>query len=557
MDLRFIPVRSLALCLCLPLAASACADDKSGDQGSSDDASSTGTASGDGDGDPTGDGDGDSTGDGDGDPTGDGDGEPTGDGDGDAYPSLSWTPIGPDGWSQYEPHEGTALIYVSSSSGDDQNDGLSEANPVQTIARALEIAKQRSSDGTVARPDWILFKRGDTWVENFRFRFDTVKGGLSIEHPFILTSYGEGPRPRFEWPGSGPLWSYGWYGGDFPTGDEAPAYWAILGLEFATTTKDPASPDYSPEWIYDGGNPASVAWQREGHHILFEDCRFSYTPLVVQSGWPHHIAVRRNLFLDNYGYHDHYLTDSEYHHAQGIYMNEVDEILIEENLLDHNGWLSGGMDYPTTAPTIYNHNIYLNSDTTNVWIHRNISARGSADGFKTRGGGHVIDNLLLGNGINININGYGHPDVDQTARYNVVLASLGLPLHGPAENSGHIPRDWGIHFGEITEELLDVEGNIVAHSPEGKQAVSNNCEALPACAGGVIVYGWGDDPDSPGPFGDPQRGIETYMESLGETATLEAFLVEARQQSRDDWRPAYTAGAVNGWVREGFGVVME
>jgi hypothetical protein len=384
-----------------------------------------------------------------------------------------------------------------------------------------------------------------------------VKGGLSIEYPFILGSYGDGPRPLFIWPESGPLWSYGWYGSGFSTGTDAPAYWAILGLDFYTPTKDPDSADYDAAWIYDGGNPASVAWQREGHHILFEDCRFRYTPLVVQNEWPHHVAVRRNLFLDNYGYHDHYLTDTEYHHAQGIYMNEVDEILLEENLLDHNGWLSDGMDYPTTAPTIYNHNVYLNSDTTNVWIHRNISACGSADGFKARGGGHLIDNLLLGNGINININGYDQPDVDQTARYNVVMGSLGLPLHGPPEASGHAPRDWGIHFGDITESKLDAVGNIVAHSPNGKRAMTTECAGIQACADGHIVYDWGDDPDSSGPFTDPDRSLETYLETLNEPASLEAFLEAARQQSRDDWRPELTAKVVNDYIREGFDVQMD
>lgn len=235
-------------------------------------------------------------------------------------------------------------------------------------------------------------------------------------------------------------------------------------------------------------------------------------------------------------------------------MNEVDEILLEENLFDHNGWLSEGMDYPTTAPTIYNHNVYLNSDTTHVVIHRNITARASADGFKARGGATVIDNLALHNGINININGYDYPDVDQTARYNVVMGSLGLALHGPPEASGHAPRDWGIHFGDITEALLDVEGNIVAHSPDGKRAIASVCEAIPACVDGHVVHAWGTDPDTPGDFPDPDRTIESYMATLGEDPTLDAFLDAARQQSRASWRPELSAGAVNDYVREGFGL---
>ncbi len=470
------------------------------------------------------------------------------------YDSLSWSPVGEDGWTQYEPHEDTQLIHVSSSSGSDDNDGLTPETAVQTVARAIAIASERSQGATIARPDWILFRSGDEWTENFAFRSDTIKGGLSVEFPFLLTSYGDGPRPKFTWAEGGPAWSYGWWGGGWPTGDDAPAYWSIVGLEFYASTKDPNSPDFDADRIYDGSNPPNVMFQREGHHILVEDCKFQYSALVFQSEWPHHVAVRRSLFLDNYGYHDHFLTDSVYEHSQGLYMNEVDEVLLEENLFDHNGWLSEGADYPTTAPTIFNHNVYLNSDTTNVVVHRNITSRSSADGIKGRGGGQLLNNLGLQCGIAFNLNGYSLPDIPQTARHNVVLDSHNMDLHGQPQYSGHAPRDWGIVFGLIDESMLETEGNIVAHSPTGNAPISSQCEGIAACADGFIVHNWGSYPDTPGSFPEPERNLEGYMESLGETPTFEAFIAEARRQSRANWRPRYTADAVNDWIREGFAV---
>jgi len=468
--------------------------------------------------------------------------------------SLSWSPVGDDGWTHYEAHEDTVKFYVSASGGDDGNDGLSEATPVQTVVRALELVRERSEGATIARPDWLLFKAGDTWREGFRFRADTVKGGLSVEYPFLISTYGQGDRPTFIWPDSGPIWSYGWYGGGWHTGDDAPAYWSIIGLRFYAATKDPASEEFAPGRIYTSANPPHVFFQREGHHILFEDCSFNYTSMVAQSDWPHHIALRRNLFLDNYGYHDHAETDSVYHHAQGVFMNEVEHILIEENLLDHNGWLSGGSDHPTTAPTIYNHNIYLNADTRHVVVHGNITARSSADGVKARGGGAVINNLAIGDGIPININGYGLDGVETTARYNVVMKSLNLPLHGPESSSGHLERDWGIYFGAIDEAQMDVVGNIVAHSPNGKRPVADACLAIPACVEGHIVYNWGSDDNTAGDFPEPERNLESYLTGIGETATLEHYLSEARLQSRSRWRTDLTAAAINTYIREGFGV---
>jgi hypothetical protein len=55
-------------------------------------------------------------------------------------------------------------------------------------------------------------------------------------------------------------------------------------------------------------------------------------------------------------------------------------------------------------------------------------------------------------------------------------------------------------------------------------------------------------------FPDPKRTVETYMASLGLEPTLEAFIAEVRKQSKANWRPEFTAAAVNGYVRAGFGL---
>lgn len=54
-------------------------------------------------------------------------------------------------------------------------------------------------------------------------------------------------------------------------------------------------------------------------------------------------------------------------------------------------------------------------------------------------------------------------------------------------------------------------------------------------------------------YPDPNRTIETYQASLGGTATIDAFISEARKQSKATWRTEYTASAVNDWIRAGFG----
>jgi hypothetical protein len=77
------------------------------------------------------------------------------------------------------------IIYVSASTGDDTNDGLSPDFPVKTITRGEQLVRDRS-------PDWLLLKRGDRWQVGLD---DWHKRGRSAEQPMIIGAYGTGSRP--------------------------------------------------------------------------------------------------------------------------------------------------------------------------------------------------------------------------------------------------------------------------------------------------------------------------------------------------------------------------
>jgi hypothetical protein len=53
-------------------------------------------------------------------------------------------------------------------------------------------------------------------------------------------------------------------------------------------------------------------------------------------------------------------------------------------------------------------------------------------------------------------------------------------------------------------------------------------------------------------FPDSTRDIETYMSSLGQTATIVAFINKCRAQTRNNWDTDYTASIVNSWIRGGY-----
>ena len=59
---------------------------------------------------------------------------------------------------------------------------------------------------------------------------------------------------------------------------------------------------------------------------------------------------------------------------------------------------------------------------------------------------------------------------------------------------------------------------------------------------------------TPPAFPDPQRDIEGYMVHLGLGNDFDDFIVAVYAQSRTNWNPALTAGAINDWLRGGFGM---
>lgn len=73
-------------------------------------------------------------------------------------------------------------FYVSSSEGDDSNDGKSEATPLKTLARVTELGQITGDD--------ILFKTGDV------FNGQLVISASGVENdPIVVSSYGEGDKP--------------------------------------------------------------------------------------------------------------------------------------------------------------------------------------------------------------------------------------------------------------------------------------------------------------------------------------------------------------------------
>jgi hypothetical protein len=384
------------------------------------------------------------------------------------------------------------------------------------------------------------------------------------------------------------------------------------------------------------GNPRGIQLYGSVRDFLLEDCCIQAfdTNIVIQgtpdeSGRHRDIAIRRNVIVDAYS-----TTKSN---AEGIYVSGTDGLLIEENVIDHNGWRD---DVPGSTPNWFRHNVYIQNGCTGVVFRGNIVA--GTDGLQQRPGGLCENNLFLRNALALQFGSGTTPEpngVTGTVRQNVVLDGRDI-------DAGN-PRGWGLITGNVVDGRF--EHNIVAHNATGTAPNpwvlnfdngNGNPRGMKNCVfDHNIVYDWGSsgrgaqaatyqpgalvnltfshndiqgvvdttflaafssttpelasqihglsnrwhrasgDPkklfqlggvdmsfegfkkaigDTTSTFGavkypDPGRTVATYHVSIGGAASYDAFMAEARKQSKSHWRPQYTADAVNAYIRAGFG----
>jgi hypothetical protein len=519
--------------------------------------------------------------------------------------SIVVTQLTAGGWTTFEPSADSRIVYVSSSGGDDANDGLSELAPKATIAAGLALMRH-------GYPDWLLLKKGDVFgaaqVPPGGFRWRT--SGRSDTEPTLFSSYGPAPdpRPRIETGGQAAIFVSGGGGTPNPV-----AHVAFVGLDLS------ASPRTGTQ------NPHGINFNWHMDDVLIEDCRIAhfFNGITAQNsaGRIYALRIRRNVV------HDCYSLDSN--HAQGIYCDEVTGLLIEENVIDHGGWTE--LDPNGAAPDIFKHGVYVQGDAREVVFRNNIVSNSSSHGAQLRSGGIANDNVFVRNSVALLLAGDGE------ARGNVVLDGKDIT---PA-----LPRRQGIHVQNVPTGAL-ISHNVVANSTPGPGSKAIVLQVLVDGASRFgmrnvileqnVVYGWGgealDFQDFAGtffesvivrdndfqnlvdaqelvqhqslettgatamsgnryhsasapagawasvdnvnysladylalvgdatssaavaPYPDPASTIGAYHASVGGAATHAAFVAEALLQSKSNWRAQYTAQAVLQYVRDGFAV---
>ncbi|MEX0930421.1 MAG: fibronectin type III domain-containing protein [Candidatus Paceibacterota bacterium] len=433
-------------------------------------------------------------------------------------------------------------IYVSSSRGDNSNDGLSPERPVQTLRTGYSLLR----DGY---PDRLLLRRGDTFASAMPY---ITKSGRSKSEPMVITGYGVGPRPVLE-----------------PSGDDVTAvirknwsstinhFW-IIGLDIYNRGADPK--------VSGGGTATNgVLWMGPrssgSKDILFENNRVRYFSTNVIFQFVDDLRARNNVIA--YAYSD---GNS---HSQGLTGRYNSNILIENNVFDRNGW---NPDVEGAGRTIFNHNIYLKENTDGV-IRNNIIARGSSQGIKissdtTAGFNNISvrNNLFVDNRIGADMGhssdkaDYSHRDM--TFRDNVFIDQYVWQFGAASADGLIIERN-------LFANKLNASSQPVTHLLDDR--VHRNITIRDN-----VVYNWpmnNDGPVFPVPslasnvtiqnntieyqgHTDPTRNVDSYHASIGGVKSLESFLVRAVAQERSNWDDRYAAQPVNNYIRAGFDMGM-
>lgn len=449
------------------------------------------------------------------------------------------------GWTVLQPSADTRKIYVSSSTGNDANNG-SESSPIKRISKAFELVR----DGYA---DWVLLKKGDTFIEG---RTSWYKGGRSAEEPMIMTSYGTGPRPVLK--NTGFIY-WGPNGGPNMLLDHL----SFIGLEFRSDwDNNEADVNQANALLFGGGLK----------NLLIEDCAFFGHKESVQiqfesGGQPlSGLTVRRSIFADS--------------SAQGILTNSVNDILIEENIFDRIGWKDG-------SSNIFRHGIYI-KHCKNCTVRKNIFSRNSNFGSKFSADNPdgfvnfvIEDNLYIGNGIGIDHSSGPTGNIQTTY------------THRDGKVANNVFTDIRQTFGDGSKQDLAAwlmnsqnvlwSGNIFAHKTRHADNVMlawnghhNNIKIENS-----IVFDWnlGPSPNRSTPkdyfqanlsaidgfifennelnlpsttYVAPERTISSYWNSLGNTSGIDGFLLAAKNLSKDNWDTKVTATITNDYIRKGF-----
>jgi hypothetical protein len=157
------------------------------------------------------------------------------------------------------------------------------------------------------------------------------------------------------------------------------------------------------------------------------------------------IQIRLNTMVD------HWAAPAS-NHAHAMFAQHFDGMLLEGNVIDHNGWdpaFGRDRDPALGGPTPLKHNVYFARPYDNCVIRFNWNSRASSHGWHTKQGGHVYRNIIsccpiamqLGFGADGMFGLYGVVEAPEF-RDNVVINADNITQGAPVNDQPRGQASW-------------------------------------------------------------------------------------------------------------------
>lgn len=382
------------------------------------------------------------------------------------------------------------------------------------------------------------------------------KSGPSQANPIVIGNYGDPSLPRPYFKCTSPFINV--FGG-------GPSNIAIVGLHLSEYQRNPNDPAYNPNANATDG----IRWITNSNDVLIENCLIEWFQMGVVIEQGSNYRLRRNVIRNCYS--------SSSADASGAYIGPVDQLLVEGNIFDHNGYLPGG----NSGRSVRDHDLYT-YNCTNITIKNNIFARASSMGIKCKGEGAasashnitITGNLFAGDGIGLTFG--------QNGEINYSVQNIDVENNAFAQIGGNLI----LEDGSIANEGLGVDTKSIADAKFNGNIFVNTSDANSRTVWAIQVSNWRPQKNititnniasptfhySEGPFisnmsattmsgnvvmssgsgyVDASRDVATYDASVGGPGTLAGFLTEADKQQKGNWRTAFTPAAVIQYLQAG------
>jgi len=109
------------------------------------------------------------------------------------------------------------------------------------------------------------------------------------------------------------------------------------------------------------------------------------------------------------------------------------------------------------------------------------------------------------------------------------------------------------HASDNTLGIVTAEANLFDLAAPAAQQAQVGSTTMSITAWSKYVSGNGGQSQGI-PFPDPDRTLGAYAETIGLLPAFDAFISEARKQSRANWNPELTAPWFINYIRDGFGL---